>query len=166
MFFTQHMFLMQPALDDDTRRWVPHLTLILSSYRHWTGRDFIEAHPADEALAQWIFKAPFALLSHGREPDPLFNYANQSALEVFGMKMEEMMAWPSRFSAEACHRDERARLLSEVAEKGYSEGYQGIRQGRRGRFEIIGAKVWNLVDAEGIYQGQAASFSDWHWLKD
>ena len=153
-------------LDDHQRRWGSHLALILSSYRHWTGRDFIEGQRTDEALAHWIFNAPFALLSHGREPDPLFYYANQSALDVFGLSMEEMLAWPSRYSAEASHRDERARLLSEVTEKGYSEGYQGIRQGRRGRFKIIGAKVWNLVDAEGIYQGQAASFSDWHWLKD
>lgn len=142
-----------------------HVGLIRRSFRHWTGRDLTPARMSDAEAARYLYTAPWALLSHDTQPDPLFNYANQTALGVFAMTWDEMTRCPSRLSAEADRREERAALLRDVAERGYSDGYRGIRIGRHGRrFVIEAATVWNLVDARDIYRGQAASFGHWRWL--
>jgi hypothetical protein len=49
--------------------------------------------------------------------------------------------------------------------QGYIDNYQGIRISRTGqRFLIKQAIIWNLTDALGQKCGQAATFSDWHWV--
>lgn len=137
--------------------------LILDSYRHWTGKDLLSFSVAEsESLGEMVFIAPIALVSHGTEDDPIFNYANRMALEAFGYPWAEWTRLPSRFSAEAPNREARQKLLDTVRERGFSAGYQGIRIGKNGRFEIRAAKVWNLLDSAGHSRGQAACFSDWH----
>jgi hypothetical protein len=67
---------------------------------------------------------------------------------------------PSRLSAEPLARDERARLLARVTEFGFVDDYSGMRiSGRNKRFMITNATVWNLLDADGVYRGQAAAFT-------
>ncbi|MEY4683982.1 MAG: hypothetical protein RLZ25_441 [Pseudomonadota bacterium] len=140
--------------------------LILDSYHHWTGEDlFPFPASAQENLGEQVFIAPFALVSHGTEDDPIFNYANRLALEVFGYPWEEWITLPSRFSAEAPNREARQKLLDAVREQGFSDGYQGIRIGKKGRFEIRAAKVWNLADPGGNARGQAACFIDWRRIQ-
>ena len=95
----------------------------------------------------------------------MFNYANQTALTLFGMTWEEMTTFPSRLSVEKTDRESRLKLLEEVTVHGCIEGYCGIRIGRHGRrFEIQGANIWNVRDALGKPYGQAASFKHWKWL--
>jgi PAS domain-containing protein len=138
---------------------VEHVALILKSFRHWTGKEILNDKPSDHLiLAQAIWTAPFALVSHGTEDDPIFNYANQAALEIFGYSWEEWIRLPSRLSAEAPNREARQKLLDDVREKGFSDGYSGIRIGKQGRFIIENAMVWNLIDEEGRHRGQAACF--------
>ena len=45
--------------------------LLLDSYRHWIGRELIgrTATPVDQAQA--LFIAPFVVVSHGVETDPV-----------------------------------------------------------------------------------------------
>lgn len=119
--------------------------------------------PLEESrtLGEMVYRAPFALVSHGTEEDPIFNYANHLALEAFGYTWDEWITLPSRFSAEAPNREARQKLLDSVRQRGYSDGYRGIRIGKQGRFEIRAAKVWNLLDWTGTARGQAACFSDW-----
>lgn len=138
--------------------------LILNSYLHWTGVSLIHPMHSGESPEEQLFKAPFVLASHDTLKDPLFNYANLKALELFGYPWEEWTQLPSRLSAEPQNQESRARLLKEVEEKGYSDGYRGVRIGRNGRFEIMDACVWNILDANGAYAGQAASFTNWRWL--
>ena len=140
--------------------------LILDSYRHWTGEDLFSLPPEEShRLGERVYRAPFALVSHGTEEDPIFNYANQMALDAFGYSWEEWITLPSRFSAEAPNREARQKLLDAVRQQGYSDGYQGIRMGKQGRFEIRAAKVWNLLDSTGTARGQAAFFSDWQRIQ-
>ncbi len=109
--------------------------------------------------------APFVLVSHGPEADPILNYGNRRALELWEMGWEEFTRTPSRLTAEVPDRAERARLLAEVGRKGFIDDYSGIRISKGGRrFRIAGATVWNLVDERGEYRGQAATFSDWTYL--
>jgi len=132
-----------------------HLKILADSYRRWLGED----------LADDLWEAPFALVSHGIEPDPVLNYGNRKALELWEMTWEELTKTPSRLTAEAPDREERARLLSEVASHGFIRNYSGIRISKSGRrFCIEGATVWNLLDEEGRYYGQAAAFSRWVYL--
>lgn len=139
--------------------------LILDSYHLWTGENLFPLSATEsERLGEAVFKAPFALVSHGTEEDPLFNYGNRMALEAFGYPWDEWINLPSRFSAEAPNREARQQLLDVVRRQGFSDGYQGIRIGKHGRFEIRAAKVWNLLDSSGTARGQAACFSDWKRL--
>jgi hypothetical protein len=69
---------------------------------------------------------------------------------------------PSRLTAEDKIREERAALMKRVTEYGYIDDYSGVRISKSGkRFLIEQATVWNLMDSEGVYHGQAALFSDW-----
>jgi hypothetical protein len=142
-----------------------HIGIIRSSYRHWTRRDLVPARMTDPEAARFLFDAPWVLLSHNTDPDPVFNYGNRTALSLFGMTWDELMACPSRQSAETGEQEARERLLREVAERGFSDDYRGIRIGRHGRrFLIEGATVFNLRDARGVYCGQAATFKHWTWV--
>lgn len=139
--------------------------LILSSYRHWTGEDLLDQHASKhESVAEALFYAPIAVVSHGTEADPIFNYRNLRAMDAFGYDWAEWIRLPSRFSAEAPNREARQKLLEEVLEKGFSDGYQGVRIGKNGRFLIRAAKVWNLLDIDGQPCGQAACFGNWERL--
>lgn len=132
--------------------------ILCASYRHWTGRALIEA-ASDRDAVQRLMEAPFAVVAHDTQADPLFNYANACALRLFGMGWDEFTQLPSRLSAEPLAQDERARLLERVTRDGYVDDYAGLRIAKDGtRFMIRNATVWNLLDERGEYCGQAARF--------
>jgi hypothetical protein len=142
--------------------WTTHTQLLLDSYRRWVGRDLIPRAGTIEAEADALFAAPFVVVSHGTQADPILNYANQVALDLWELDIPTLLQTPSRLTAEPVHRDERARLLERTTRDGYVDDYQGIRISRGGRrFRIERATVWNLLDATGQHQGQAATFSSW-----
>ena len=144
---------------------ITHTRLLRDNLRQLTGRELCESSLDDEQAAHVIFHAPYALVSHNTSSDPVFNYGNQTALNLFCMTWEEFTALPSRLSAEAPNREERARLLAEVTAKGFIDNYSGIRISKTGqRFRIERALVWNLHDTSGNYHGQAAMFDHWHML--
>ncbi len=142
--------------------------LIARSLKHWTGRDLLVGPEADApaaALAEQVFHAPFVLVSHGTQADPVLNYGNQSALTLWEMSWAELTRTPSRLTAEAPNREERARLLAAVTANGFIDDYSGIRISKTGRrFRIAQATVWNLLDERGAYAGQAAMFARWEAL--
>lgn len=137
------------------------LSLLEASYRHWLGQPL--PHPAglrEADVLVWLDeRAPYALLAHGTESDPLFCYANAQALRCFGYPRAEFIGMPSRFSASPKDRDERQRLMEAVGCQGYASGYEGWRVDRAGEaFRIHAGVVWNLVDVDGQRLGQAALF--------
>lgn len=136
--------------------------ILCASYRHWTGLPLIGAAPDSAQAIQQLMHAPFAVVSHDTQQDPVFNYANMQAQQLFGMSWEEITQLPSRYSTEEMERTERARLLERVERNGYVDDYSGVRIARDGRrFTIHNATVWNLRDEEGGYCGQAALIRDW-----
>ncbi len=115
--------------------------------------------------AKALFESPAVILSHGLQDDPIFNYGNRAALDLFEMDWDSLTQLPSRKSAEPLNRAERDRLLEAVASKGFIDDYSGVRISSSGRrFLIPKAIVWNLVDADGKLHGQAATFSQWEYL--
>jgi hypothetical protein len=141
-----------------------HIQLLLDSYLRLLGKPLIEISSALSSGRQ-VYEAEFALLSHNTDVDPLFNYANQTAQNLFELSWPEFIGMPSRFSAEPVNREERERLLNQVASQGYIDDYSGVRIAKSGkRFLIERAVVWNVYDSGQRYVGQAACFSDWRLL--
>jgi hypothetical protein len=141
-----------------------HVTLMANSFERLLGRPLIEP-TGNESMVGQLFHAPFVLLSHNTEAEPIFNYANAQALALFELSWDELIHLPSRLSAEAVNQEERARLLAQVTAHGFIDNYEGVRISKTGkRFKIRNAVVWNLVDDGGAYKGQAACFSDWQFL--
>ncbi len=144
---------------------VPHSLCLVNSFKKWTGADLLPGNFAPADLAEKLFRAPFVLVSHGMQSDPILNYGNRAALELWEMSWDEFVRTPSRLTAEAPRREDRARLLDQVSRQGYIDNYSGIRISKSGRrFEISRAIVWNLLSADGELCGQAASFSEWKYL--
>ena len=116
-------------------------------------------------LSKNIFHAPFVVVSHGTEADPVLNYGNAAALALWEMSWEELTSTPSRLTAEAPNREERARLLAAVTARGFIDDYSGVRISKTGRrFRIARATVWNLISENGRPCGQAAMFNRWEFL--
>lgn len=149
----------------ESAEWIEHTQLLLDSFKRWLGRDLVERSGSEAEQARTLFHAPFVVVSHGTQSDPILNYGNQVALELWEMDVKTLTQTPSRLTAEPMHRDERAQLLARTSRNGYADDYQGIRVSSSGRrFRIYEAIVWNLLDASETYRGQAATFARWEYL--
>jgi hypothetical protein len=117
--------------------------------------------------AESIDHAEIIVLSHDAEPDPILNYGNDSAMRLWEMDWDTFTGTPSRLTAEPMEREERASFLARVAEQGYVDDYTGIRISSTGkRFYIVNATVWNLIDENVGYRGQAATFARYMVVED
>ena len=149
----------QPAI-------IRHSQNLIQSFQQWTGESLLPLqNTSPQNIAHKLFIAPFVLLSHGMEADPVLNYGNQTALELWEMTWTELTQMPSRCTAEPNARAERGRLLSQASQQGYLEGYRGVRVTKSGRrFLIEDALIWDILDRNSHKCGQAAKFSQWQWL--
>lgn len=144
---------------------IPHSRLLADSFQQVTGQVLLPGNDTPEALAQALYSAPFVLLSHGTQPDPVFNYANQTAQQLWEMPWEDFTQLPSRLSAEPVAVAERQAMLEDAKQKGFISNYNGVRISKTGkRFCIKNAILWNIYDATGTYHGQAATFKEWEFL--
>ena len=160
---------MNPAASKDliwqTDFVIAHTQILARSFARLTGRDLLPGIFNSLGLSKNIFHAPFVLVSHGTEADPVLNYGNAAALALWEMSWEELTRTPSRLTAEAPNREERARLLAAVTERGFIDDYSGVRISKTGqRFRIARATVWNLISETGQPCGQAAIFAHWEFL--
>ncbi|MDS3861814.1 MEKHLA domain-containing protein [Thermosynechococcaceae cyanobacterium BACA0444] len=150
-----------------------HAQFLWQSFHDWTGRWLIpdladswpRLSPLDQATA--LFEYPQPILSHGGQPDPIFNYGNQASLKLWEISWDELVQMPSHLSAEPPAQSERANLLRQAAAQGVIEHYRGIRISRTGqRFEIINATIWTVLDSHNQNIGQAATFNQWEYLEE
>ena len=142
-----------------------HVALLTESYATWLGDELIDPSLSLEETARRLFEASFVVVSHGTQDDPIFNYGNRSALNLFEMDWQTFTQLPSRYSAEPMNRLERERLLTAVAKHNFIDDYAGVRITATGRrFHIPKAIVWNVIDRDGTYHGQAATFREWKFL--
>lgn len=151
----------------DTLAVVTWTQWLLDSHRHWTGRELIPRVGDEAQQSRSLYEAPFVVASHGLGDDPVFNYGNRAALQIWELSWEELLRLPSRHTAEPDQRAERQRLLSAVEQNGYMEGYSGVRVSASGRrFRIEDVLVWNVIDSNGVRCGQAASYRRWTEMPD
>ncbi len=138
---------------------------MLDSFATRVGRELIARDGDPLEQANRLYLASQVVVSHGTEADPVLNYGNRAALELWETDFAALTRMPSRLTAEPMHRDERARLLERTARDGFVDDYRGIRISSRGRrFLIERAIVWNLESADGEKLGQAATFDHWTML--
>jgi hypothetical protein len=143
---------------------IAHAQALQYSFRQWFGQALLDGD-SPEQTAQALYFAPFALLSHGCEPDPILNYGNQTALRLWEMDWQNFTAMPSRLTAEPDVWEVRSHLLIQVEQQGYLTDFEGIRISSTGRrFLIQKATLWRVFNEVGQVSGQAATFRDWEPL--
>ncbi|MGQ9871392.1 MEKHLA domain-containing protein [Leptodesmis sp.] len=144
---------------------IRHSLRLLHSFHHWTGKPLLAVEGEPAAIAEALFNAPFVVVSHGTEADPVLNYGNQMALKLWEMDWLQFTQTPSRYTAEPIEREERARLLQRAREKGFIDDYEGVRISSNGRrFQISQVVLWDVLDETGQHCGQAATFDRWTFL--
>ena len=142
-----------------------HVQRLRYSYRHWTGKELLPGLKTTDDPVAALFEAPFVLVSHGTETVPIFNFGNRRALKLFEIDWEEFIRLPSKQSADDESQQDRAELMSRVAKNGFALDCTGTRISSSGkRFYIEGATVWNVVDENNQYHGQAAMFDRWTYI--
>lgn len=152
-----------PEPSDENDFLSEHVALLQTSFLGLTGTYL--GGLSQNISAEALYHAPFVVLSHDTQTDPVFTYGNLCAQRLFEMNWAELTRLPSRLSAELPNQAERARLLQQVNERGYISHYQGIRISKTGRrFTVMGAIVWNLSTDSGEAEGQAATFKHWEPL--
>lgn len=131
--------------------------LLADSYERLLGQPLLPRPMAALAAARWLYEdAPFAVLAHNTDADPRFVYGNRAAQRRFEYNWDEIIQLPSRLSAEAPNREERARFLERVRRTGFETGYRGVRITKSGkRFMIEQATLWDMRDGAGTVHGQA-----------
>ena len=139
--------------------------LLSNSYEKLLGHQLVENKGSAQARAKELFFAPFVVVSHGTEEDPILNYGNRIGLELWQMSWQDFTRTPSRLTAEPLERHERQEMLAMVANRGFIDNYRGVRITSQGkRFTIQRGIVWNLTDERDGYCGQAATFSRWSFI--
>ncbi len=150
----------QSWLPSVTQSLTEPVTMILRSYRQLTGQALLPDGQVTGEEVKNLYHASFVVLAHDASVDPRFIYANLAAQRLFGMPWNELVGMPSRHSAEPLRREERQRLLERVSQEGFIADYSGVRIAKSGRrFIIRHAVVWNLMDEQGCFHGQAATFA-------
>lgn len=136
--------------------------LLSTSYQHFFNERLVPSsveNPVD--AARWLYEdAPFAVLAHNTDADPMFVYGNLAAQRRFGYSWDEITNLHSRLSAELPNREERQQLLDRVKRDGFAKDYRGIRISKSGaRFLIDDAILWQLIDEQGVVRGQAVKIT-------
>ncbi len=146
--------------------WVVEWTqYLLDSYVRLVKQDLIVREGTPQEQAECLFHSPIVVASHGLVDDPILNYGNQAALDLWEMHWDQFTKTPSRLTAEPINRKERARMLEQAKTHGYISDYRGVRISHSGkRFLVERATVWNIQGPGGTPLGQAATFSAWTYL--
>ena len=77
-------------------QWCQYL---LDSYAYWIKQELIHRHGTPLEQAERLFNSSFVVASHGVEDDPVLNYGNQAALNLWAMDWEQFTRTPSRLTA-------------------------------------------------------------------
>lgn len=141
---------------------ISHSQLLCQSFQNWTGEALIDIVDNPTTLSEKLFFAPFVVVSHGTQIEPIFNYGNQMALKLWQMEWQDFTRLPSRYSVEPTEYEEREVMLKRGLDNGLITNYRGIRTSSKGdRFFIEDVMLWTLLDAQNQRCGQAAMFMHW-----
>mmetsp|Transcript_33049 Transcript_33049/g.79885 ORF Transcript_33049/g.79885 Transcript_33049/m.79885 type:complete len:222 (+) Transcript_33049:64-729(+) len=101
----------------------------------------------------------FGVLSHGTQPDPIFNYGNKASLELFGYKIEDLCRTASRLSTVPELMKDRENLIKDIETCGYGYIDDAVRVKSDGELFVIDRiLVWTLFDKTDKRIGLAAVY--------
>ena len=144
---------------------IRHTQRLLLSYKYWTGKSLLDIDGTPEFMAQALWEAQFVVASQGMEENPILNYGNRQALDLWEMSWEKFTHTPSRETAELSQQEDRQLLLTQAKTKGYISDYRGVRISSKGkRFWISNVTIWNLLDENKQQCGQATTFKEWEYI--
>ncbi|SPJ29655.1 MEKHLA domain-containing protein [Falsiruegeria mediterranea] len=150
--------LAEPALGNNYQP--DHAQFLVGTFARITGRPLLAVEDA-----RVLYHAPFPILSHDTDEDPVLTYGNLAAQKLWEMDWDALTALPSRLTAEPAERGQRDAMFAEMRAKGFIENYAGIRVSATGkRFEIRNAIIWPLLAEDGTKLGEAATFKDYTFL--
>ncbi len=143
-------------------QWTQYL---LDSYALLVKQELISRDGTQLDQAERLFNSPLVVASHGLQDDPVLNYGNQTALDLWEMGWDTFTQKPSRLTAEPINREERARMLQQARTEGCVTDYRGVRVSRTGkRFLVEQATIWSIHSPDGTALGQGATFTAWKFL--
>ena len=142
-----------------------HVKHLLDSYESFVKQDLIERSGDMKIDFEIINNSSFIVVSHNGAIDPVLNFGNKSALNLWELSWEDFTSTPSRKTAELDLREKRQEMLLIAEKNGFFDDYEGIRVSSSGkRFKIKQAVIWNVVNGKGDKIGQAATFSNIKFL--
>lgn len=116
-------------------------------------------------LAEQLYLAPIAILSHDvmikdGKRDNIYNYANQTALNLFERSFEEQINLPSSRSTGTGNPQQvdRNNLLAETLAKGFVKFTTTRMTSHNKEVLLKDAILFNLFDNYGVYCGQSVVF--------
>ena len=113
------------------------------------------------STAQQIHESDrFAVLSHGNQSDPIYNYVNAAGFRVFRWPEEVYYQLPSRKSApEGAARNERAKVVDNTVAGDITNIAEAVRvRYPNAKVTLRDAILWNVYDDDGYRVGQTVLF--------
>eukprot|EP00850_Spirogloea_muscicola_P004368 SM000018S03733 [mRNA] locus=s18:1117822:1119242:- [translate_table: standard] len=145
---------------------IMHSLGLIDSYFRATERQLF-AEPIElSQAARALWDAPFVVVSHGTEDDPIFNYGNRAALDLFGLDWPAFTSLPSRKSAgdDAANIADRQQWLDAAQKAAVNLAGQRRFSSTGREFEIKEGTYWTLTTLDGEVFGQAAVFKEWEYV--
>lgn len=146
-----------PGRVHDIDEWV---RVSSDSLKRFTGVSLLELMDGVSTIHNVHDNERYAVLSHGNQTDPIYNYFNKGALLTFQWPESEIYALPSRYSApDGFVRADRAKMMQTVVEQHVRIIPIAIRQTKAGEcFQLTNVTLWNVYDDNGVRVGQTAIF--------
>lgn len=147
-----------PGRVEDRDRWI---TLSSNSLQQQTGQSLLERMHVS-SVAHVHSHERYAILSHGIQEDPIYNYFNAAALATFRYPETQVYQLASRYSAPPGNlrlaRD--AEIQSTTTQANVARFIPtAIRQDKDGKqFVLCDLILWNVYDEQGQRVGQTALF--------
>ena len=146
-----------PGRVEDIDEWV---RLSSDSLKRLTGVSLLEVMDGVSTIHNVHDNERYAVLSHGNQTDPIYNYFNKGAFLTFQWPESEIYNLPSRYSApDGFVREDRTKMMQTVVDQQVRIIPIAIRQNKAGEcFQLRNVTLWNVYDDDGIRVGQTAFF--------
>jgi hypothetical protein len=146
-----------PGRVKDIDEWI---LLSSDSLKRFTGKSLLEVMDGVSTIRNVHDNERYAVLSHGNQTDPVYNYFNKGAFLTFQWPESEIYSLPSRYSApDGFVRKDRQKMMQTVVEQNLVVIPIAIRQTKAGEFfQLSNVTLWNVYSDEGVRLGQTAVF--------
>lgn len=101
----------------------------------------------------------FGILSHGTQPDPIYNYGNRASLILFDQTLENLCKTASRYSTVESLMEDREQLIQQINSVGHGTISNAIRTTTKGKLFVMETIwIWHVYHPDGRRIGLAALY--------